>query len=105
MNKKISTDNDAKKITIIGIALNIILIIFKFIAGIFGTSKAMIADAFHSTSDLIADVIVLFGLKVSSKPRDEAHHYGHGKVDSLVSLFIGIILIVLLAGLIVNSYT
>lgn len=83
-----------RKVTIIGIIGNIILSIFKFICGVIGNSGALIADALHSVSDLIATITVLFGIKFSSKPEDKSHPYGHGKIESLVSLFVGISLFI-----------
>ena len=83
-----------RRVTIIGIAGNIAVAAFKYICGIAGNSGALIADAVHSVSDIIATVAVLFGIKFGSKPMDKKHPYGHGKIESLISLFIGILLIV-----------
>ena len=66
------------KVTLQGSLVNLLLMLFKFFAGIFGHSSAMIADAIHSLSDFVTDFIVLAFVKVSSKPRDENHDYGHG---------------------------
>ncbi len=80
-------------ITLICLVGNIVLSILKFIAGILGNSKAMIADALHSTSDVIATIVVFIGIRIAKKPRDKNHPYGHGKVEPLASLFVGILLI------------
>ncbi|MCK4965758.1 cation-efflux pump [bacterium] len=83
-----------RRVTIVGIAGNIAVAAFKYVCGVAGNSGALIADAVHSVSDIIATVAVLFGIKFSSKPGDKSHPYGHGKIESLISLFIGILLIV-----------
>ena len=83
-----------KKVTLIGIFGNIAISFFKFICGIIGHSGALIADAVHSVSDIVATFAVLFGLKFSSKPEDKCHPYGHGKIESLISLFVGVLLLI-----------
>ena len=83
-----------KKVTLIGIFGNIAISFFKFICGIIGHSGALIADAVHSVSDIVATFAVLFGLKFSSKPEDKDHPYGHGKIESLTSLFVGVLLLI-----------
>lgn len=77
--------------------LNLLLTALKYLAGFLGNSAAMIADATHSLSDLITDIIVLFGFRVVDKPADSTHQYGHGKVETLLSALCGIFLF--LAGL------
>ena len=81
------------RVTIWGGVVNVLLIIIKFLAGIFGRSSAMIADAVHSFSDFITDVIVLLFVKVSNKPADKDHAYGHGKYETLASTVVGCILL------------
>lgn len=80
-------------VTIAGSLINIFLLIFKFTAGIIGNSTAMIADAVHSLSDFLTDVIVLIFVKISNKPQDKDHDYGHGKYETLATAFIGIALL------------
>lgn len=80
------------RVTITGSVVNLLLVLFKFIAGVLGHSSAMIADAAHSLSDLASDIIVLLCIRVSSKPEDEDHSYGHGKFETLASVAIGLIL-------------
>ena len=84
------------KVTIIGSMVNFMLVVFKFIAGIWGHSAAMIADAVHSLSDFITDVIVIIFVRISNKPVDKGHDYGHGKYETMATAIIGSIL--LLAG-------
>ena len=81
------------KVTILGGAVNILLLIFKFVAGIIGNSSAMIADAFHSLSDFVTDVIVIIFVRISNKPKDESHDYGHGKFETFATLLIGCVLL------------
>lgn len=89
--------NRANKITVFGLMGNAVLSLFKFAAGIFGNSSAMIADAVHSSSDFITDIAVLIGIHFTKKPADSDHSYGHGKYETLASLFVSVFLII--AGL------
>ena len=79
--------------TLAGSAVNVVLLVFKFVAGFFGGSAAMIADAVHSLSDFITDVIVLLFVRLSSKPEDSDHDYGHGKYETLATSLIGLALL------------
>lgn len=72
--------------------VNMILFVFKLVAGFLGRSGAMIADAVHSASDLATDVVVLAFVRISAKPRDDDHKWGHGKYETLASLIIGVAL-------------
>jgi len=91
------------RVTIVGSIVNFLLLIFKFLAGIFGNSAAMIADAVHSLSDFITDIIVLVFVKISSKPADKDHNYGHGKYETLATALIGLILITIGFGIFYNG--
>ena len=91
--------NPGIKVTLIGTASNLILSIIKFAGGIIGHSAAMIADATHSVSDLLTDMIVLIMLKVGQKPKDEDHPYGHGKAETLGTTVVGFIIISVGIGL------
>lgn len=93
------------KVTAIGSVVNLLLIIFKFAAGILGRSSAMIADAVHSLSDFITDVIVIAFVKISGRPNDKDHEYGHGKYETLAALLIGVILLVVGFGIAYNGIT
>lgn len=81
------------RVTLMGSVVNVILLVFKFIAGILGGSAAMIADAVHSLSDFLTDIIVIAFVRISSKPEDEDHDYGHGKYETLATSIIGLALI------------
>ena len=72
---------------------NIGLLIVKLFGGIFGRSQALIADAIHSLSDVIIAILVIVGLKVSSAPPDDDHHWGHGNIEFIVSAIIGTLLV------------
>lgn len=91
------------KVTLIGTAVNVVLIALKFVAGIVGRSSAMTADAVHSLSDFITDVIVLIFVRIAGKPKDSRHEYGHGKFETLATLVIGLILAAAGAGLLFNG--
>ena len=91
------------RVTIIGSIGNFLLLIFKFLAGILGHSAAMVADAVHSLSDFITDIIVLVFVKISSKPADKDHHYGHGKYETLATAIIGLILVGVGFGIFYNG--
>ena len=87
------------KVTIIGGAVNVILLLFKFVAGILGNSAAMIADAVHSLSDFVTDIIVILFVRISGKPKDKSHDYGHGKYETLATAIIGMALFVVGLGI------
>lgn len=80
------------KVTLIGTLVNALLIVLKMLAGIFGRSSAMLADAVHSLSDFITDVVVIAFVRIAGKPSDKGHDYGHGKYETLATLIIGLFL-------------
>jgi cation diffusion facilitator family transporter len=82
-----------QNITILSLAVNIILSIFKFIIGFLGNSQAVVADALHSFSDTSSDIVILFGVKYWTAPPDEDHPYGHHKIESCTTIIIGFILL------------
>lgn len=90
-------------VTLTGSAVNAVLILMKFIAGFAGRSSAMIADAVHSLSDFISDVIVLVFVKIAGKPKDTGHDYGHGKFETLATMIIGVLLVFAGIGIMVNG--
>lgn len=98
-------EKEIYKVTIIGGLVNLFLLVFKFVAGILGHSAAMIADAIHSLSDFVTDIVVLVFVKISSMPKDKSHDYGHGKYETLALTIIGIALMVVAIGIIVNGAT
>lgn len=99
-------DSREKKIygvTVMGAAVNAVLIVLKFVAGIIGRSSAMTADAVHSLSDFVTDVIVLVFVKISGKPKDSGHEYGHGKYETFATMVIGLILVAAGIALLING--
>lgn len=96
-------EKEIYKVTLTGSAVNAVLIVLKFIAGFVGRSSAMVADAVHSLSDFISDVVVLIFVKISGKPKDKGHDYGHGKFETLATVIIGIMLIGAGIGLMING--
>jgi cation diffusion facilitator family transporter len=93
------------KVTLVGGVVNVLLLLFKFIAGILGHSAAMVADAVHSLSDFLTDIVVLIFVRISSKPKDKTHEYGHGKYETLAMTLIGMALLVVAIGIIYNGLT
>ena len=89
-------------VTLVGSVVNVVLLLFKFVAGIIGHSAAMLADAVHSLSDFVTDVIVLVFIHISGKPQDKSHDYGHGKYETLAMTLIGVALLLVALG-ILNS--
>lgn len=92
MDENFNRSRQAKKVTLIGSLVNIVLTAVKIVAGIVGKSGAMIADGVHSLSDLLTDVVVMVGFRITEKPEDENHNYGHGKFETLAALVISIFL-------------
>ena len=94
-----STSHDAdrekivRKVTWVGLWLNLFLAAIKFTAGIYGRSQALVADAIHSLTDLTTDIAVIAGSHYWSRPPDENHPYGHRRLETLVTVFIGVVLI------------
>ncbi len=83
----------AKHVGGINFWANLGLLIVKLLGGIFGRSQALIADSVHSLSDVIIAILVIVGLKVSSSPPDDDHHWGHGNIEFVVSAIIGMLLV------------
>ncbi|HLS60824.1 MAG TPA: cation diffusion facilitator family transporter [Virgibacillus sp.] len=79
--------------TWVGIIVNILLTIIKTVGGIVSGSRALIADALHSASDIVGSIVILFAVKISVKPPDEEHPYGHGKAENIASIIIAFLLI------------
>lgn len=86
--------------TLWGGVMNALLVAFKFVAGIMGHSAAMVADAVHSLSDFVTDIIVLVFVHISGKPKDKSHDYGHGKFETLAMTFIGFVLFLVAIGIV-----
>lgn len=91
------------KVTLWGSFANFLLVIFKFLAGIAGHSAAMMADAVHSLSDFVTDVVVILFVRISNKPQDKGHDYGHGKYETLATALIGVALLGVGCGILWNG--
>ena len=98
-----SREKEIYKVTLIGSAGNAALLTFKFIAGIMGHSSAMIADAVHSLSDFVTDLLVLVFVSISAKPQDKSHDYGHGKFETIASFLIGLALVAAATGIVISG--
>ena len=98
-----SRNKEIYRVTLIGAAVNIVLLLFKFVAGIVGHSAAMVADAVHSLSDFVTDAIVLLFVRISGKPQDKSHDYGHGKYETLSMTLIGMALLAVAIGIIYSG--
>ena len=97
--------NQVRRITWIGLLVNLFLAILKFAVGFWGNSKAVMADAVHSLSDMSTDLAVIFGVKYWSAPADEDHPYGHGRIETIVTTVIGLSLVMVAFGIGYNALT
>lgn len=96
--------NIAKRVTLIGFIINLILTIAKLIAGFIGKSSAMVADGVHSMSDFITDVVVIAFINISGKESDSTHRYGHGKFETFATLLISVALFAVAFGIFYNGF-
>lgn len=92
-------EKEIYKVTLVGSVANMLLTALKFVAGVVGHSAAMTADAVHSLSDLLTDAVVLVFVRISAKPEDRSHDYGHGKYETLATTIIGIALAAVAIGI------
>lgn len=90
-------------VTLLGSVGNATLLTFKFIAGILGNSSAMIADAIHSLSDFVTDILVLVFVRISARPHDESHDYGYGKFETMASFIIALALLGAAVGIVLSA--
>lgn len=102
-NKQETREQAIYKVTWIGFFVNVLLSVGKLIAGFVGRSGAMIADGVHSVSDFATDIVVLLFVRISAKPKDEDHDYGHGKYETLATVVIGVTLAAVAIGILVDS--
>lgn len=85
-----SREKEIYVVTGVGSLVNLGLFLFKLLAGIFGRSSAILADAFHSLTDFVTDIIVVLFVRLSSKPADATHTYGHGKFETIATVFVAL---------------
>ena len=102
-SEKSSREKGLYKVTIVGSVVNFLLLVFKFFAGITGHSAAMLADAVHSLSDFITDIVVIVFVRIAGKPEDKGHDYGHGKYETLATAIIGLLLLCVGFGIFWNG--
>lgn len=102
-SEKSSREKGIYKVTIVGSIVNFLLFVFKFFAGIAGHSAAMLADAVHSLSDFITDIVVIVFVRIAGKPEDKGHDYGHGKYETLATAIIGLLLLCVGFGIFWNG--
>ena len=102
-SEKSSREKGIYKVTILGSIVNFLLLVFKFFAGIAGHSAAMLADAVHSLSDFITDIVVIVFVRIAGKPEDKGHDYGHGKYETLATAIIGLLLLCVGFGIFWNG--
>ncbi|MBO7547494.1 MAG: cation transporter [Bacteroidales bacterium] len=96
-------EKEIYRVTLVGSLVNLLLMALKFVAGIVGRSGAMIADAVHSLSDFLTDIVVLVFVGISARPQDESHDYGHGKFETVATMLIGLALAAAAVGIIVSG--
>lgn len=96
-------ENEIAKVTLAGSIVNLMLVGLKVVAGIAGHSAAMVSDAVHSLSDFVTDIVVLVFVRISARPQDEDHDYGHGKFETLATLLIGLALVAAALGIVVGG--
>lgn len=100
---KRTREKEIYRVTWVGSFVNFLLVVFKFLAGIAGHSAAMLADAVHSLSDFITDLVVILFVRISSKPVDKSHEYGHGKYETMATALIGMALLGVGLGILWNG--
>ena len=96
-------EKEIYKVTLWGSVVNVVLMVFKFVAGVWGHSAAMMADAVHSVSDFATDMVVLAFVHISHKPKDKSHDYGHGKYETLATTLIGVALAAVAVGIFIEG--
>ncbi|HIM57792.1 MAG TPA: cation transporter [Gammaproteobacteria bacterium] len=94
----------SQKVTLVGAVVDLLLAVFKVIAGVIGHSGALIADGIHSFSDLLSDGVVFYAAKHSADEADEDHPYGHERFETVATLGLAIILAIIGTGIIVNGF-
>ena len=96
---------EVKRLTYLGMIINVFLMVIKFGGGIFFGSISLIADAFHTFSDFSTDIIILWGVIIGSRPADSSHPFGHGKFETLAGTILSLVLIIVGTGIAAESGT
>jgi len=94
---------DKRRVTIVGAVWNLLLAIGKIAAGIVGHSQALIVDGMHSLSDMVSDAVVLFAARWSAIEADHNHPYGHGRIETVATAIVGVLLLAVAIGFIVDA--
>ncbi len=102
--QKYNTSRYIRFVTIVGLIVNILLTTVKFWAGIVGHSQALVADAIHSLSDTISDLAIIVGSYFWCKPADVDHPYGHRRIETIITLFVGLMLVLAAVGIIRQAF-
>jgi len=96
-------EKQMRGITLIGLVVNVFLTTIKLLGGYLLRSASLVADGIHTISDLVTDVMVLFGVRIANRPADETHPYGHKKFESVFSFLVGMVLLLVSVQLVVTS--
>lgn len=102
-NPREARSADIRRVTLVGAGVNLLLALGKMLLGWLGQSQALFADGVHSLSDLVTDAMVLFAAKHGSQEADEEHPYGHGRIETLGALFMGLFLLAVALGLAMDA--
>lgn len=105
-SEEIDTDyryQQIKKVTIVGAVTNVILAFGKITLGYVGQSQVLVADGVHSLADLVSDLIVIVAAKHGSRKADADHPYGHGRIETVVEVLLGVFLVVVAAGIMIDA--
>ena len=103
--KKAIANRRIKQVTYLGAGLNLFLAVLKMVVGLLAGSMALVADGIHSISDMVTDAVLLLGVYFGSKEPDPEHPYGHGRLETFSTLFIGLALVVVGGGIIQRAST
>ncbi|MCB1939623.1 MAG: cation transporter [Rhodocyclaceae bacterium] len=84
---------DAQRVTMVAMATNLVLSVIQVVIGVFANAFSLVADAVHTFSDLLTDAMVFFAARKGADPADENHPYGHDRIETVVSMFLGLVLV------------
>ncbi len=101
--RTVNRESEIARVTLAGSVVNLLLVGLKAVAGVAGHSAAMISDAVHSLSDFVTDIVVLVFVRISAQQQDAGHDYGHGKYETIATLFIGLALAAAAVGIVVSG--
>lgn len=93
----------SRRVTLVGAVINVVLAVVKVVVGVVGHSAALVADGVHSLSDLVSDVVVLYAAKLGSEHADERHPYGHARIETLATVVVGALLLLVAAGIAIDA--